>query len=31
MERKILDILEPYEEECLFSWIIRMANYHGIY
>lgn len=31
MDKKLLDILEPYEEECLFSWIIRMANYHGIY
>ncbi|MFQ6949087.1 MAG: TniQ family protein [Blautia hansenii] len=31
MNKKLLDVLEPYEEECLFSWIIRMANYQCAY
>lgn len=30
-EKKILDVLEPYEGELLFSWVIRMANHYGIY
>lgn len=27
----MIDVLEPYDEECLFSWIIRMGNLHGIF
>lgn len=30
-ERKLLDVLEPYKEEILFNWIIRMAYRYGIY
>lgn len=26
--KKMLDVLEPYEEECLLSWVVRMAEWY---
>lgn len=29
MYKKYLDVLEPYKEECLFSWVIRMLRQYS--